>query len=116
MLQILTTLLLFAVGGTAALLANRKDRSAVRFGYFSCIAACICGLFGAVPLIFGTQGETQCVIQTVSFSFDRLSALFLLPVYTVGILAATHAVGYLEGHADGRQGYFWFLKIAWLPV
>lgn len=108
MLQILTTLLLFAVGGTAALLANRKDRSAVRFGYFSCIAACICGLFGAVPLIFGTQGETQCVIQTVSFSFDRLSALFLLPVYTVGILAATHAVGYLEGHADGRQGYFWF--------
>ena len=116
MIQILTAILILAAGGFFALLANRRDGLAVRIGYFTCVAGCICGLVPAVSTFFGFRNEIQSVIYTVSFSFDTLSALFLLPVYVIGILAATHAVGYLEGHADGRNGWFWFFFNATLAA
>ena len=83
MIQILTAILILAAGGFFALLANRRDGLAVRIGYFTCVAGCICGLVPAVSTFFGFRNEIQSVIYTVSFSFDTLSALFLLPVYVV---------------------------------
>lgn len=106
--QILTAILILVAGGILALLANRRNSLAIRIGYFSCVAGCVCGLVPAFSTFFGFQGEEQCVIRTISFSFDILSALFLMPVFVIGMLAATHAVGYFDGHAGGRGGLFWF--------
>ncbi len=108
MTQILITFSILVCGGVLALLANGRDTLAARIGSISCVAGCLCGLSSVLPVMFGFQDNMQCVIGTVSFSFDILSALFLLPVLLIGMLAAIHAVGYLDGHAEGRGGLFWF--------
>ena len=105
LILILTAALLFAAGGTGAFLFLSRKRFASRIGILLCLAGCVCGLAGALPALSGFQEGEQRVWWTLSFSFDALSALFLLPVFLIGGAAALHAIGYFgESSAAGR---FW---------
>lgn len=107
MIQILIAMILFAAGGAGTLLLPHRNMYAVRIGVGTAMAGCVCGLAGALPALFQGRDGVQETVWTLSFSFDALSALFLLPVFVIGAFAALHAVGYLR--EERNRGRFWTL-------
>ena len=105
MIQILIAMILFAAGGAGTLLLPHRNVYAVRIGVGTAMAGCACGLAGALPALFQGRDGVQETVWTLSFSFDVLSALFLLPVFVIGAFAALHAVGYLR--EERNRGRFW---------
>ncbi len=91
------SLILLAAGGIAAPFCRYRERMIPWFT----AAACLPGLAGTIGTV---SGWTQPAGSGM-FRLDALAALFLIPVFLVGALAAVHAKGYLSG--EGRQGLFW---------
>ena len=52
----------------------------------------------------------------LDWRLDALSGFFMLPVLLVGIAAACHSVGYLEGRSKNRQGVYWLFFNLTLPA
>ncbi len=104
---ILISSVLFLLGGLAAPLCGKKDSAAAKTGMTAGLLACTAGLAGALALLCGLLPAETVKTGALSFSVDALSAMFLLPVFIAGIPALIHAKGYLEGHAEGRTGWFW---------
>ncbi len=86
-------LLLLAVSGALAGAAGRHDRAAVRIGCGGALAALLTVMFGPV--------------LQVEMSGSLLANWFQIPICAVGIAAALHSPGYLDGHARGRVGLYW---------
>jgi len=78
-----------------------------RVGAGSAILGCAAGLILAVAHLFQWAEKFQFTWMWLDWRLDALSGFFMLPVVLVGIAAACHSVGYLEGCSENRQGVYW---------
>ncbi len=99
--------ILFMCGGLLALWMRRENLFAAAAGCLASLAGCVCLLIPVAGIFFGPAAPVSS--KMLPFSFDLLSAIFLLPVVMVAIPAALHSLGYLKGHdSNGKGGVYWF--------
>jgi len=99
--------LLFMCGGFLALWTRRENFLAGLAGCLGVLSGCICLLVPVAGIFFGSAGPVSS--KMLPFSFDLLSAIFLLPVVMVAIPAALFSPCYLKGHdTNGKGGVYWF--------
>lgn len=72
----------------------RRSQVPAVVGLCGCLSGCLVSLGGSLWSLCEGNG---------------LPVLFQLPVVVVGFGAAMHAYGYLHGHGEGREGWFWLL-------
>ena len=111
---LLTALIVWVVGGTAALLLGRSGRAAARMS----IASLAGGALVAAPSIFRailnshpTRLEIPWQVPgaALALQLDALSAWFLVPALLVVIVAAVYGSGYLEHEKTHKTtGVHWF--------
>ena len=103
----LASLAVFALGGTAALLAGRqggavKSRQASLIGLSSCVAGCLLGIIPAVFKIFSKQPEAFFSFGwnlpggDLALGIDALSGFFLLAIFLLSAIAAVYGLDYLK--------------------
>ncbi|WP_432821942.1 proton-conducting transporter transmembrane domain-containing protein [Trichloromonas sp.] len=114
MKPLLLALGILLTGGLGALLAGRRAKLATTIGSGSAILACLLGLAAAGPALgSGTSEHLSLFWQVPGGSFtlhiDRLSAFFLVPIFTLSLLCALYGNEYLKSTAaTRRQGPPWF--------
>lgn len=109
----LAALLLLFASALAALVLGRA-RAANLAGPLGCAAGCALGLASAVGALFSATPPAlhlpwNIPFGALSLAIDPLSALFLLPTFTLGGAAAVYGRGYLSAMAGKRNlGAHWF--------
>ncbi len=94
---VLWAIVVLALSGVAAWTTRGKSSLPPLLGAGGCLAAGVLGLFGAGNCLFFRQLETTRELWNVpygslSVGLDSLSALFLMPTFMVGALAAWSAL------------------------
>ncbi|HKQ62478.1 MAG TPA: proton-conducting transporter membrane subunit [Candidatus Polarisedimenticolaceae bacterium] len=103
---------LLALGGVAAGLLGGSGARAAGVGVGATLAGCALGLIPTVRVLAtGTVGALELPWSVPGGAFhvalDRLSALFLLPVFLLPPLAAIYGAGYLRGRPARRVAASW---------
>ncbi|MDD3886623.1 MAG: proton-conducting transporter membrane subunit [Victivallaceae bacterium] len=92
-IQLWHVLALFTGGGLLALVAGKNEKLASRIGLTACaIALVAAGIMSVAQFFDGGDARLLC---------------FRVPVIVVGLAAAFHSPGYLDGHSNGRTGVYW---------
>jgi len=86
---------------------RRRPVTACRIGAGSAILGSAAGLILAVAHLAQWAENVQFTWLGLDWRLDALSGFFMLPIVLVGIAAACHSVGYLEGCSENRQGVYW---------
>ncbi len=99
-------------GGVASALAGASPRGAAGLGTGSAAVGSCFGLAAALAVLVSGAPVAWNVPWAVPggafhVEIDPLSAFFLLPVFTLGPLAAVFGGEYLRGHGDGGSGTSW---------
>ncbi len=100
--------------GALSALASRWPRLCQSLGQGGLLAASIVGLVAAAPALLGGETETLSLSWTMPagafrVALDALSALFLIPVFALGGVAALYGRSYLAPLEGGRAlGATWF--------
>ncbi|MGI6356028.1 MAG: proton-conducting transporter membrane subunit [Lentisphaeria bacterium] len=94
-------------GAVLSWFLRQRPVTACRIGAGSAILGCAAGLILAVAHLFQWVDKAQFPWMGLDWRLDALSGFFMLPVLLVGIAAACHSVGYLEGRSENRQGVYW---------
>ena len=103
-------LLLFSA--LAAALASRSPRMATLLGAGGAVAACGLGLAPAIRGIHGPESTLRWCWSVPGGSFnvaiDPLSAVFLIPIFGLSLVAAIYGAKYMLSHAGRRPiGWSW---------
>ncbi|HEU5179530.1 MAG TPA: proton-conducting transporter membrane subunit [Candidatus Polarisedimenticolia bacterium] len=109
---VLVALLLLAAGGVGALAASSRPRLAAGLGVGGCVAGCIVGLLATASsledLPLAWRRPWRVPYGEIALEVDSLSALFLLVLFGLCLLAAIYGAAYLaQGGARRRQGPVW---------
>ena len=109
MIWFTTALLLLIAGGVSALLLNRNDRAATVCGITGALSGTLSALTGAI-YVFSAATAKMPLRQLfgVTYSADRLSAIFIIPTAVLGFFASVHSLGYMKEHGHGKLGIYWF--------
>lgn len=115
------SLLLLSIGAAGSLIFQKKNIIANQFANLFPILASISGIISAFQVLFFHQNININIVSnfpllTFSIKFDSLSALFVLIISTVALLASTYGLGYVKHYFGkyniGGLGFFYNAFIA----
>lgn len=118
-------LALYLSGALIALLFQRFPLAALRIGAISAFLGGALGTYASVESLIGgplTSGQLpwRFLGETLSYGIDPLSAVFLLPIFSLSALFAVYSVEYLKVDFQsknlGLQAFFYNLLVVSLTV
>ncbi len=108
---VMTALGLLLAGAVGAAVARRTRRTAAAFGIGGAAAGGLAGLAGALAALPGGAADLRLAWGVPYGSFhigvDPLSALFLVPVFLLTVLAAVYSAGYWRHEPAARAADGW---------
>ncbi|NLF93131.1 MAG: hypothetical protein GX564_04520 [Oligosphaeraceae bacterium] len=101
-------LFLLFFGAVWSWFSRRRPERAKWLGALSAMLGCCAGTVLALPAAAQWVPAQHFAFLGLHWQIDALAGFFMLPVLLLGLAAAGHSLGYLQGHGGQRQGTYWF--------